>query len=134
MDTGIAIVFVVSVFDAVVSNNAAGTFGAVLIVSGLVGAAVAGQVITPAVCNADNLVSLGALLETTKAYRSILKGGFLLCQFAMLFFFCMLYSNNFYGLLCAFCLLGAKHSLSFSFPDEISPSLQVYACSLCFPL
>jgi hypothetical protein len=48
----------------------------------------------------------GALLETTHAYRTILKGGFLLCQFGMLFFFSMLFSNNFLGLLGAFALLG----------------------------
>eukprot|EP00602_Paraphysomonas_sp_CaronLab_P009569 CAMPEP_0185020156 /NCGR_PEP_ID=MMETSP1103-20130426/2757_1 /TAXON_ID=36769 /ORGANISM="Paraphysomonas bandaiensis, Strain Caron Lab Isolate" /LENGTH=490 /DNA_ID=CAMNT_0027550885 /DNA_START=215 /DNA_END=1687 /DNA_ORIENTATION=- len=71
------------------SNDDAGSFGAVLIVCGLVGAAVA-----------------GAMLETTHAYRTILKGGFLLCQLAMLFFFSMLFSHNFYGLLVAFCLLG----------------------------
>eukprot|EP00603_Paraphysomonas_imperforata_P000738 CAMPEP_0114424522 /NCGR_PEP_ID=MMETSP0103-20121206/6740_1 /TAXON_ID=37642 ORGANISM="Paraphysomonas imperforata, Strain PA2" /NCGR_SAMPLE_ID=MMETSP0103 /ASSEMBLY_ACC=CAM_ASM_000201 /LENGTH=533 /DNA_ID=CAMNT_0001593283 /DNA_START=129 /DNA_END=1730 /DNA_ORIENTATION=+ len=71
------------------SNDDAGSFGAILIVFGLIGAALA-----------------GALLETTHAYRTILKGGFLLCQVAMLFFFSMLFSDNFLGLLAAFALLG----------------------------
>lgn len=54
----------------------------------------------------SNLLLSGALLETTHAYRTILKMGFLLCQFAMMFFFVMLYSDNFNGLLVAFGLLG----------------------------
>lgn len=45
-------------------------------------------------------------METTHAYRTILKGGFLLCQAGMLLFFGMLRSDNFLGLLCAFAVLG----------------------------
>ena len=48
----------------------------------------------------------GALLETSHAYRPILKGGFLMCQAGMLLFFAMLHSDNFLGLLAAFAALG----------------------------
>lgn len=52
------------------------------------------------------IIISGALLETTRWYRTILKWGFFLCHACLLFFFVMLYSHNFSGLLAAFCLLG----------------------------
>lgn len=111
------------------SNDDAGTFGAVLIVAGLIGAAIAGN-ITLLACILIILIDMcvymsGALLETTHAYRTILKGGFLLCQFAMMFFFVMLYSNNFVGLLVAFGLLGEWwHRESFAlYPSHSSHRL-----------
>lgn len=73
----------------IVSNDDAGLFGAVLIIGGLVGAGLAGH-----------------LMERTKAYRTILKGGFLACSFSMILLAFMLRKNNFNLVLLSFALLG----------------------------
>lgn len=72
-----------------ISNDNAGTFGAVFIVFGLVGAG----------CGSY-------LMEHTRAYRTILKCGVLLCIFACFLFISMLYSNNFWPLTISFSVLG----------------------------
>ncbi len=73
------------------SNDDAGTFGAVFIVFGLVGAG-----------------CIGTLMERTKAYRPILKGGILLSLSSILLFVAMLYSDNFWPLLVTFGLMGGR--------------------------
>lgn len=71
------------------SNDDAGTFGAVFIVAGLVGAGIAGKI-----------------LETTKAYKTSLKVGITLCVLAITFMLLMLFSNNFWPLCVAFGIMG----------------------------
>lgn len=71
------------------SNDDAGTFAAILILCGLIGAGVA-----------------SVILDTTHMYREVLKFGFVMCTFAMIFFACMLYANNFALLGLAFGILG----------------------------
>jgi len=71
------------------SNDDAGTFGAVFIVFGLVGAG-----------------SIGSLMEKTKAYRPILKIGVAICVFFLGLFLCMLFSNNYWPLLASIGILG----------------------------
>ena len=71
------------------SNDDAGLFGALFIVFGLVGAAIAGVV-----------------MGKTKRYREILKIGILLCVFSTTLFLLMLYSNNFGPLLLSFAIMG----------------------------
>lgn len=71
------------------SDDDAGTFGAVLILSGLIGAGFGGY-----------------LLEKTHAYRTILKVGFWLCFCAVIVLVLMLRPNNFGLLTFAFSLLG----------------------------
>jgi len=71
------------------SNNDSGTFGAVFIVFGLIGAGVAGN-----------------LMERTRAYRTILKVGVGLCVCTTVLLVAMLFRNNFWPLLIAFGLLG----------------------------
>lgn len=71
------------------SNDDAGLFGLVLIISGLVGAG-----------------AIGFLLERTHAYRTTLKVGFTLCLLAMILFALMLKPSNFYGLMVSFVILG----------------------------
>lgn len=71
------------------SNDDAGTFGAVFIVAGLVGAGIAGKI-----------------LETTKAYKTSLKIGITLCVLAITFMLLMLFSNNFWPLCVAFGIMG----------------------------
>lgn len=48
----------------------------------------------------------GTLMERTKAYRPILKGGILFSLMSILFFLAMLYSDNFWPLLVTFGLMG----------------------------
>lgn len=50
-------------------------------------------------------------MERTKAYRTILKLGILVCIFATLFFVAMLYSDNFWPLLLSFAVLGMYNEL-----------------------
>lgn len=71
------------------TNDDAGTFGSVLIVCGLVGAGIAGKI-----------------MQTTKAYRTVLKCGFVLCLCAMFFLICMLRPGNGDLLTFAFAVLG----------------------------
>lgn len=71
------------------SNNDSGTFGAVFIVCGLIGAGIAGK-----------------LMERTHAYRTILKAGVGLCVCTTIFLVAMLSSHNYWPLLIAFGLLG----------------------------
>eukprot|EP01038_Epipyxis_sp_PR26KG_P009427 gene9427-12703_t len=71
------------------TNDDAGTFGAVFIVFGLVGAGVGGYV-----------------MEKTRAYRTILKAYIIISFLAALFFLFMLYSDNYWPLLISFGLLG----------------------------
>lgn len=77
------------IFPQGYSNDDAGTFGMVLIVCGLVGAGI-----------------IGVVLEKTRAYRTILKVGFAANLAAIILWCGMLRSNNYAGLLFAFCLLG----------------------------
>lgn len=71
------------------SNDDAGTFGMVLILCGLVGAGI-----------------IGVVLEKTRAYKTILKVGFVANLAAIVIWCSMLRSQNYAGLLFAFCLLG----------------------------
>ena len=71
------------------SNDDAGTFGMVLIICGLIGAGI-----------------IGFVLERTRAYRTVLKIGFVVNFGAIIIFCGMLRANNFGGLLFSFCLLG----------------------------
>jgi Na+/melibiose symporter-like transporter len=71
------------------SNDDAGTFGAVFIVCGLVGAGIMGKV-----------------LEVTKAYLSALRVGIILAGLANVLCFSLLYRDNFWVLVAAFGLLG----------------------------
>lgn len=71
------------------SNDDAGTFGAVFIVCGLVGAGIMGKV-----------------LETTKAYLTALRVGIILAGLANVLCFCLLYRDNFWVLVVAFGILG----------------------------
>jgi len=71
------------------TNDDAGTFAAILILCGLVGAGVA-----------------SVILDATHMYREVLKYGFVMCTAAMTFFMCMLYAGNFAMLCVAFGILG----------------------------
>lgn len=71
------------------SNDDAGTFGAVFIVSGLVGAGI-----------------MGKCLEVTKAYQGCLMICVVLASMSNFLCFCLLYSNNFWSLTICFGLLG----------------------------
>lgn len=71
------------------SNDDAGTFGAVFIFAGLIGAGIGGYV-----------------MEKTKAYRTLLKGGILVVCSVVVFFLCMLFSNNFWPLNASMALMG----------------------------
>jgi len=71
------------------SNDDAGTFGAVFVAFGLVGAGVVGYV-----------------MKLTKAYQQILRVGISLCCVSLVLFTVLLYSNNFWPLLFSFGLLG----------------------------
>lgn len=71
------------------SNDDAGTCGVVLIVAGLMGAA---------------LVSV--LLEKTRRYREIVQFGFSGCSLAMVLLCCMLRPDNLAGLVFSFAMLG----------------------------
>lgn len=71
------------------SNDDAGTFGAVFIVSGLVGAGI-----------------MGKCLEVTKAYQSCLMVCVVLASMSNFLCFCLLYSNNFWPLTICFGFLG----------------------------
>ena len=86
-------------------NDDAGTFGALLIVFGLFGAAYTGSVaINLIICVL--IIYSGYLLEKTKKYRTILKVGFCLCVLVSIFMLCMLFSNNFVWLSVSFALMG----------------------------
>lgn len=69
--------------------NDAGAFGGILIGSGLVGAA-----------------AIGPLLEKTKAYRPVLKGGLVFCVVGVIFFLAMQRPDNFGAVAAAFAVLG----------------------------
>jgi hypothetical protein len=56
----------------------------------------------------------GYLLKSTKMYREILKGGFLLAISATVLFLSMLYSNNITGLTIAFGIMGEKRPCLYS--------------------
>jgi len=71
------------------SNTDAGLFGFVLILSGLLGAAV-----------------MAWVMEHTRAYRTIYSYGFLLCTITVTFFTTMLYHDNFNLLIFSFGLMG----------------------------
>lgn len=71
------------------SNDDAGNFAAVLILFGLIGAGIT-----------------GAILDATHLYRQVLKLGFISCTLALMFFSCMLYSNNTIMMYVSFGLLG----------------------------
>jgi hypothetical protein len=71
------------------SNDDAGTLSAVLLFSGLLGAAVVSQI-----------------LERTKAYETVLKSGFTLCFFALAFMISQLKPDNFSVLCGSFAVLG----------------------------
>lgn len=72
------------------SNDDSGTFGAVFIVCGLVGAGIMGKV-----------------LETTKAYLTSLRVGIILAGLANVLCFSLLYRDNFWVLVVAFGIMGA---------------------------
>jgi MFS family permease len=76
-------------FSLIDSNNDAGTFGAVIIVCGLVGAIV-----------------MGKLMEKTKAYVLLLRVGVLLVCFSVFFLMAMLFAKNYWPLTIAFGFLG----------------------------
>lgn len=71
------------------SNEIASAAGVALIVAGLVGA---------------GLVSV--VLERTRAYNTVVKGGFLLCLLSMMLLVCMLRPNNTVGLFVSFAITG----------------------------
>jgi FLVCR family MFS transporter 7 len=71
------------------SNDDAGTFGAVFILFGLIGAGIVGKV-----------------MEKTKAYKTILRVGIVAACVATCFLLLMLYSNNFWPLALSWALLG----------------------------
>jgi MFS transporter, FLVCR family, MFS-domain-containing protein 7 len=71
------------------NNDEAGAFSAILLVSGLVGAAISAK-----------------LLEVTKAYEAVLKAGFIICLFAFVLLVWQLQPNNFVFLGLAFSLTG----------------------------
>ncbi len=71
------------------SNDDAGTFAACLLVSGLLGAGISSK-----------------LLETTKAYETVLKSGFLICLLAFSFMISQLQRDNFTMLCLAFGITG----------------------------
>lgn len=71
------------------SNDDAGIFGAVFIVFGLIGAGIMGNV-----------------MEKTKAYRSLLRGGLTVSICTCFVFILLLFSDNFWPLLFSFCLMG----------------------------
>jgi FLVCR family MFS transporter 7 len=71
------------------SNDDAGTFGAVFILFGLIGAGIVGKV-----------------MEMTKAYKTILRVGIVASCFATCFLLLMLFSNNFWPLTLGWALLG----------------------------
>eukprot|EP01031_Cornospumella_fuschlensis_P032395 gene32395-39173_t len=71
------------------SNDDAGTFGAVFIFCGLIGAGF-----------------MSYIMEKTRAYKQILVVGLVCCVLAGLFFLCMLFSDNFAALLVSFAVLG----------------------------
>jgi len=71
------------------SNNEAGFFGFILIVTGMVGAAL-----------------MAVLLERTRAYRTFYSYGFIFAFFAVSFFTVMLFSNNYTMLAFSFALMG----------------------------
>jgi FLVCR family MFS transporter 7 len=71
------------------SNDDAGTFGAVFILAGLVGAAI-----------------IGKIMEKTKAYKTVLRVGITLYVLTTIFTLLMLFSNNFWPLTVAWGLLG----------------------------
>jgi MFS family permease len=71
------------------SNDDAGTFGAVFILAGLVGAGI-----------------MGKIMESTKAYKTILRVGIGMCCITTTFTLLMLFSNNFWPLTIAWALMG----------------------------
>ena len=71
------------------SNDDAGLFGAMIVLFGLIGAAI-----------------ISVLMQKTKAYMTILKIGFALAVIGMLAMLGMLSPDNFDLLLSAFCFLG----------------------------
>lgn len=71
------------------SNDDAGTFGAVFILAGLAGAGVVGKI-----------------METTKAYKTLLRIGISLCCVFTTLLLLMLYSDNFWPLCVGFALMG----------------------------
>jgi MFS family permease len=71
------------------TSSDAGLFGFMLIISGLVGSMI-----------------MAYMLETTRAYATCFKIGFLVCIGGAVLLECMLYSNNFPALAVAFSTLG----------------------------
>lgn len=71
------------------TNDDAGYFGAVFIISGLIGAGIMGKV-----------------LETTKAYITVLRVGIFLAGGSNFLCFGLLYKNNFWPLMVCFSILG----------------------------
>jgi hypothetical protein len=70
-------------------------------------------------------------MERTKAYRSLLKGGVTLCVFVVIFFLCMLFSNNFWPLLISIGLLGTPllHFALFSSNISVRRSVSGVTCA-----
>lgn len=71
------------------SNEDAGLFGFVMIICGMVGAAI-----------------IAVVLERTRMYRAVFSYGFLLCSCTVVLFTCMLYRHNFDALIASFALMG----------------------------
>eukprot|EP01035_Chromulina_nebulosa_P016801 gene16801-22283_t len=71
------------------SNNDVGIFGLLIILSGLIGAAIASHI-----------------MDTYHIYRSLLKVGFGMIVLFLVFLCCMLYHNNYALLIFCFALLG----------------------------
>ncbi len=117
------------------SNDDAGTFGAVFIVFGLVGAGSIG------VFDEAHVLWLplidyhhsGTLMEKTKAYRPILKIGILFSLLSIVLFLAMLYSDNFWPLLVTFAIMGVPCNLLFHCccADSVLPCSQASASCRC---
>ena len=107
------------------SNDDAGTFGAVFILSGLIGAGVVGKI-----------------MERTKAYKPLLRVGIVICCLATCFLLLMLFSDNFWPLCFAFAVLGMFvlpllpimmencAECTYPVPEEVSMGILFAGCNI----
>jgi hypothetical protein len=107
------------------TNDDAGTFGAVFIICGLVGAGI-----------------MGKILEITKAYITVLRVGICIAGASTILCFSMLFSNNFWPLTICFGLLGMSvlpllpamlencAECTYPIPEELSAGILYSGCNL----